>query len=277
MKKISKIMVTLMALVMAVTLCTVSAKAATKTVKLNKKTVSVYANGQITLKASGITKGLKWSSSNKKVATVSSKGVVTAKKAGKAVITVKAGTKKASCKVTVKKALSVSKIIASVNSQINKANSKTATFYTSSISSKNMYMAMGVNVKKKIIYLANAKSTTGCDKIYFVGKKVYWHSTADKKWYYYTDDSGSTLTIDDTAFSAKGAKAKGYKKFAGKYCKVISITQDSQSYDLYVDASNYEIIGMQQGTLLVVYDLKKSVDISSTVKKATYKAMPSSF
>ena len=52
MKKISKIMVTLMALVMAVTLCTVSAKAATKTVKLNKKTVSVYANGQITLKAS---------------------------------------------------------------------------------------------------------------------------------------------------------------------------------------------------------------------------------
>ncbi len=43
-----------------------------------------------------------WTSSNKNVAAVNSKGVITAKKKGTAVITVKSGTKKVTCKVTVK-------------------------------------------------------------------------------------------------------------------------------------------------------------------------------
>ncbi len=45
---------------------------------------------------------VKWSSNKKKTATVSKKGVVTAKKKGTAVITAKAGKKKLKCKVTVK-------------------------------------------------------------------------------------------------------------------------------------------------------------------------------
>lgn len=45
---------------------------------------------------------VKWTSSNKKVATVSKVGKVTAKKAGKATITAKVGKKKLTCKVTVK-------------------------------------------------------------------------------------------------------------------------------------------------------------------------------
>ncbi|MBQ9014992.1 MAG: Ig-like domain-containing protein [Firmicutes bacterium] len=49
-------------------------------------------------------KAVTWKSSNKKVATVTSKGVVKAKKKGKATITVttKDGKKKATCKITVK-------------------------------------------------------------------------------------------------------------------------------------------------------------------------------
>ncbi len=43
-----------------------------------------------------------WKSSNKKVATVSSKGKVTAKKKGKATITAKVAGKTYKCKVTVK-------------------------------------------------------------------------------------------------------------------------------------------------------------------------------
>lgn len=46
---------------------------------------------------------LKFTSSNKKVATVSKNGVITAKKAGKAKITVQSGKKKVTCTVTVKK------------------------------------------------------------------------------------------------------------------------------------------------------------------------------
>nr|WP_296028400.1 Ig-like domain-containing protein [uncultured Blautia sp.] len=46
---------------------------------------------------------MKYSSSNKKIATVNSKGKVTAKKAGTVTITVKAGNVTKTCVVTVKK------------------------------------------------------------------------------------------------------------------------------------------------------------------------------
>lgn len=45
---------------------------------------------------------VKYSTSNKKVAVVSTKGKITAKKKGTAVITIKAGKAKATCKITVK-------------------------------------------------------------------------------------------------------------------------------------------------------------------------------
>lgn len=48
------------------------------------------------------TSGIKYSSSNKKVASVNGKGKITAKKKGKAVITVKSGKKRVTCKVIVK-------------------------------------------------------------------------------------------------------------------------------------------------------------------------------
>ena len=83
--------------------------AAVKSVKLNKKSLTIVKGKTATLKATvspsnASNKGVTWKSSNKSVATVSSKGVVTAKKAGTATITVttKSGNKKATCKVTVK-------------------------------------------------------------------------------------------------------------------------------------------------------------------------------
>lgn len=70
------------------------------TVKLNKKNLSMVIGDSTTLKVNGA-KSVKWSSSNKKVATVSSKGKVKAVASGTAVITAKAGKKKLTCKVTV--------------------------------------------------------------------------------------------------------------------------------------------------------------------------------
>lgn len=83
-------------------------KTYTCTVKVNpkinaaKKTL-VVGKG-CTLKLTGATGKIKWYTSTKKVATVSSKGKVKAKKAGTATITAKIKNKKvATCKVTVKK------------------------------------------------------------------------------------------------------------------------------------------------------------------------------
>lgn len=107
-----------LSLVVSGTALSINAEAAKKTakvkkIKLNKKKATIYAKaagtyGSVTLKASISPKSarktkIKWKSSNKKVATVSSKGIVKGKKAGKAKITATAGKKKAVCTVTVKK------------------------------------------------------------------------------------------------------------------------------------------------------------------------------
>ena len=72
-------------------------------VKLNKKKISLCTGETYQLKVTGTNKKVKWSTSNKKIATVN-KGKVTAKRKGTATITAKVGEKKYTCKVTVKKA-----------------------------------------------------------------------------------------------------------------------------------------------------------------------------
>ena len=57
---------------------------------------------------------VKWSSSKKKVATVSAKGVVMAKSKGKSIITAKAASKKLKCKVTVKAGSAVKNTVETV-------------------------------------------------------------------------------------------------------------------------------------------------------------------
>lgn len=74
------------------------------TIKLNKTSLSLEVGKSYTLKVSGTKDKVTWTSSDKKVATVSSKGKVTGKKAGKATITATVNKKKFTCKVTVKKA-----------------------------------------------------------------------------------------------------------------------------------------------------------------------------
>ena len=100
-----------MAAVMAVTsvaLCDNTASAAVKNLKKATvtKSVTVGKGKKVTIKVTKVpTKGVKkkFTSKNKKVATVTKKGVVTGKKAGKAVISVKANGKTVKVSVTVKK------------------------------------------------------------------------------------------------------------------------------------------------------------------------------
>lgn len=87
--------------------CKVTVKIPSTKVKLNKTKVTLAKGKSVTLKATltptNSTDKLTWTSSNKKVATVTSKGKVTAVKKGTATITVKTTSgKKATCKVTVK-------------------------------------------------------------------------------------------------------------------------------------------------------------------------------
>ena len=77
-------------------------EAATKAgLMISHKHVTVIKGQKQQLYVTGTTKTVKWSTSNKKVAKVSDKGVVTAKKKGTSVIKAKVGKKVLKCKVKV--------------------------------------------------------------------------------------------------------------------------------------------------------------------------------
>ncbi|MBD9055729.1 MAG: leucine-rich repeat domain-containing protein [Eubacterium ventriosum] len=104
MKRIVAVMLSIM---MVFTLVPLSSVNAAYKAKLNKKSVTIYVGKTVQLKVNNNKKKVKWSTSNKKIATVTNKGKVKGKKAGKATITAKVGKKKYKCKVTVKKKMIV--------------------------------------------------------------------------------------------------------------------------------------------------------------------------
>ncbi len=77
-------------------------KTKASSVRLNKSSATVYYKGTGTIKVLNTEKTVKWSSSDTKVAKVSSKGVVTGVGLGTCYIYAKVGSKTLKCKVTVK-------------------------------------------------------------------------------------------------------------------------------------------------------------------------------
>ena len=77
-------------------------QAASKSPKLSRASLTLTVGQSRKLSVSNA-KNVKWTSSNKKVATVNKNGTVKAKKSGKATITAKVSGKSLKCKVTVKK------------------------------------------------------------------------------------------------------------------------------------------------------------------------------
>lgn len=71
-------------------------------VKLNYTSKSIYYKSNVTLKVSGTNSKITWSTSDKNIATVNSKGVVTGKSIGTATISAKFGKTTLKCKITVK-------------------------------------------------------------------------------------------------------------------------------------------------------------------------------
>lgn len=80
----------------------IPAYAASAKPSLSRTEMTLYAGRSKTIKAKGFLGSVAWKSSNAKVATVSAKGKVTARRAGTATITAKCGKQKKTCKVTVK-------------------------------------------------------------------------------------------------------------------------------------------------------------------------------
>ena len=104
MKKIKKLLfyLALAVCIISVPNTALETHAASK-VKLNKKSVVLTKGTYVNLKVTGTKKTVKWSSKNKKIATVNKNGKVSAKKAGQTKIIAKVGSKKLTCTVKVVK------------------------------------------------------------------------------------------------------------------------------------------------------------------------------
>ncbi len=96
-------LVLIFSMFMSVVYCPGMSKTKSRKIALNKKKVSLRNKQKYSLKLKGVkSRKVKWSSSDKKVATVK-KGVVNAKKVGKCVVTAKYAKKKYKCIINVVK------------------------------------------------------------------------------------------------------------------------------------------------------------------------------
>lgn len=132
-------------------------KVTVKALNLNYKNATITEGFSRQLKLSGKGK-ISWTSSNKKVAVVSSKGKVTAKSQGKATITAKRGGKKYTCKITVR------------------ANQKSFSLYSSRVSD---YPSDSIYIEVTKIYKSGGKYVAECMLTNNSYGKVYAISSAD--------------------------------------------------------------------------------------------------
>lgn len=198
---------------------------AASSVSLNKKSITMVVKDTYTLKVKGTSSKAKWSSSNKKVATVNSTGKVTAKKNGKTVITAKVNGRKYKCNVTVKKTATISKktLTLEVGSKktLKLKNTTSTPKWKSTKSSVAKVSSKGVVTAKKkgsakIKATLNGKTYTCTVKVTSKKAKVL---TTKFKWTGKNDDG----TLKDIEFTVSGQLDDGstvnyyYNSGTGKF------------------------------------------------------------
>lgn len=146
--------------IFSMSFASILASAAPKEIALNKKSICMKKGQKYTLKLKGVKKKkIKWSSNNKKIASVRN-GVVKAKKTGRCMITAKYQSKKYKCTIYVKKAKTN-------NSNTNISRPKQTPEPTQTVGSIHMSVKSDeVDNKKLLITIYNERNTeavTGMD------------------------------------------------------------------------------------------------------------------
>ena len=199
---------------------------------LNKKALSIEQGKKYTLKLKNNTQKVKWSSNKKKIAIVSSKGQITAKSPGKAIITAKIPNGPTyKCKVTVKK---VKPTLTSLSSNERNflVNSSTKVTFTvvASASVKDtikLYDAKGNAVATMRDNGRNGDKKKG-DGVYTCVIKVKRSSAGSEKYY---AKAGTLKTSKISLYFFEGAKQNDREKVnqvAQKFDQISSKYEDAQ-------------------------------------------------
>lgn len=231
MKNIKKIIVPIFFLLLVLSISPVQSNAAVK-ISAKKKTLTVGKS--VTLKIKGTKKKVRWSSSNKKVATVSSKGKVKAKKVGKVTITAKVKKKKYKCKINVK-SKKVNKKKTPISNNNNNSNDKDK--FSASDALKNISYKLLDTGNGVIAIMKNNNSVT----VSITPKMVYYKN-------------GSMISTvnggDNNAFEP------------GTECAITFLGPMDGNYD-YVSYDNYKLsMSIEKGSENLVLGVKK-ISVSS--------------
>lgn len=228
-------------MLIAAMLCTgltVPVKAAAS---ISDKNVSLVVGEQKKLSVKGASGTVTWSSNKKSVADVSKSGVVTAKKAGSAVITAKVGKKSYTCKVTVKK---LPKDYATVNGVKVKVGKKVVITYK--IQSKTPVLGITLNYfyDRKGLKITNTEEQRM--KLWFANEAFYeYHDTETDETY----DLFHLIGIDkNDPYKTSAVDCKTAKVFDQPEIKVLKSGNYTYKgrfryiYDKdYKDIKNYKI------------------------------------
>ena len=180
-------------------------KKKSKSVSLNVKEVSIAVGDIICLNARmkpiDSTDNLTWKSSNKKIASVTRNGVVTACNEGKAVITVKTSSgKKANCTIHVKKTLTEEDVLNVIKSNVLTEEKVEELIKNNTVSEEVVKQLINDNVLTKDQILTLIKDNTlSEDQV----KQIIEQSAVS---YNHNWENGTLLTnVGDTSLSVSGA------------------------------------------------------------------------
>ena len=205
------------------------------TAALDKKTAAVYTGKTVTLKATSNDKDAKatFTSSNTKVATVSSTGVVKGVKAGTAKITASYGNAKATCKVTVK------------DSTIKFAK-KTATVYTGKTVTVKATATPSATIKytSSNTKVATVNSKTGAVKGLKAGTVTITATSGKLKATYKLTVKNPTFSLTKSSATIKKGKTTTIKSKAAPAGKV---TYTSSNRKVATVTSKGVVKGIKKG------------------------------
>lgn len=261
--------------------CVITVAQPVTSVKLNATSRTLYTGKTFTLKATvapadATDKTVVWTTSNKNVATVSSKGVVKGVRPGSATITATCGGKKATCKFTVKQ------LVTSV-----KLNAKAKTVYSgktftlkATVSPKNASnkTVAWTTLNKKVATVTSRGVVKGIK-----GGTTYVRATAKDGSKKYAQckvtvrQSATKLTLSATKLTVKKGQTKSVKATlspSNVYSKKISVKANNKNVKLNASSitskKSVKITGKKAGKSVVTFSAvdgsKKSAKCTVTVK-----------
>ena len=197
MEKAKKTLAIILSLFLSIALIPTTGISAAQKAKLNKTKATIYVGKTVTLKLKNNKNKVKWTSTNREVATVSRKGKVKGKNAGKVTITAKVGKKKYKCKVTVKN----KKVNNNSISNDNNTNNNNTNNTNNSTNNNTNNSATDNRIKVYGISLDTYEKNIYSDESFTIDAQVL-PKNATNKTVYWTSSNPNVATVDNGVVSA---------------------------------------------------------------------------